>query len=86
MDTFSKSSDWKINSYNFKGVYASYLVIVAKYFTVCKITFSSVFSLEIVLFFSGGQGEAKNDVPSAHGCEFRLIRSGRNSHSSADNG
>ncbi|MCE0482066.1 hypothetical protein HAX54_040445 [Datura stramonium] len=58
-------------------------------FVVCKITFSSVFSPEIILLFSaslGGQGEKKNDLPVARGGESRPIGSGRNSHSSADNG
>ncbi|XP_055809092.1 regulator of nonsense transcripts UPF3-like isoform X2 [Solanum dulcamara] len=32
------------------------------------------------------QGESKNDLPIARGSEFRLVGSGRNSHSSADNG
>ncbi|KAK4337822.1 hypothetical protein RND71_042309 [Anisodus tanguticus] len=37
-------------------------------------------------FVEGGQGETINDLPSARGGEFRPIGSGRNSHSSADNG
>lgn len=37
-------------------------------------------------FVEGGQGEKKNDIPIARGGEFRPIGSGRNSHSSPDNG
>ncbi|KAJ8570264.1 hypothetical protein K7X08_033926 [Anisodus acutangulus] len=37
-------------------------------------------------FVEVGQGETKNDLPSARGGEFRPIGNGRHSHSSVDNG
>ncbi|XP_049401040.1 regulator of nonsense transcripts UPF3-like isoform X3 [Solanum stenotomum] len=43
-------------------------------------------SSQVREFVEGGQGELKNDLPIARGSEFRPIGSGRNSHSSADNG
>ncbi|KAK6777713.1 hypothetical protein RDI58_024431 [Solanum bulbocastanum] len=43
-------------------------------------------SSQVREFVEGGQGESKNDLPIARGSEFRPIGSGRNSHSSADNG
>ncbi|KAK4378709.1 hypothetical protein RND71_000571 [Anisodus tanguticus] len=43
-------------------------------------------SSEVPDFVEGSQGETKNDLANARGGEFRPMGSGRNSHSSFDNG
>ncbi|XP_009587502.1 regulator of nonsense transcripts UPF3-like isoform X1 [Nicotiana tomentosiformis] len=43
-------------------------------------------SSEVLDSLEGSQGETKNDLPNVRGGEFRPMGSGRNSHSSFDNG